>query len=146
LKEPHYWDSPDALNLCDLTPSPTLPTVGSLRLLLQKVMPKRFLDDLGRERRQLDDIATRTPKNANDVEKENWFRRFRAKMELPRKFRDLDAASPGRGTLHIIESYRARPYHIPPVVDSTVRLIVALGGGLLVLVPMVVLSYVTAFK
>jgi hypothetical protein len=96
LKEPHYWDSPDALNLCDLTPSRTLHTVDSLRLLLQKVMPKRFLDDLGRERRQLDDIARRAPKNTNDVEKENWFRRFRDLVELPRKFRDLDAASPGR--------------------------------------------------
>jgi VIT1/CCC1 family predicted Fe2+/Mn2+ transporter len=49
-------------------------------------------------------------------------------------------------TKKIIESCQQRPYPISPVVDITTRLLVAIIGGLLVLVPMTVLSYVTAFR
>jgi hypothetical protein len=91
LREPHYWDSPDALNLCDLTPSTSVPNIDGLRLFLQNTIPKTFLDDLGRERRDLDEIMARA-KKVKEKDRETW---FRGKVRSLR-FRDLDAASPGR--------------------------------------------------
>jgi uncharacterized membrane protein YagU involved in acid resistance len=50
------------------------------------------------------------------------------------------------GTRRIVRAYRRRPLHISPVVDVAARILVAVIGGLLLLVPMSVLSFVTAFK
>ena len=46
----------------------------------------------------------------------------------------------------IIESYHRRPYSVSPVVDIAARLLVAIIGGLLVLVPMTTLCYVTEIR
>jgi glycopeptide antibiotics resistance protein len=42
----------------------------------------------------------------------------------------------------IIESYHQRPYPISPFVGNTARLLVAVIGGLLVLIPMMILANV----
>jgi VIT1/CCC1 family predicted Fe2+/Mn2+ transporter len=44
----------------------------------------------------------------------------------------------------IIDSSRQHSTYISPVVDNTARLLVAVIGGLLVLVPMAALSYITS--
>ena len=46
----------------------------------------------------------------------------------------------------MIESYHRRPYSVSPVVDIAARLLVAIIGGLLVLVPMTTLCYVTEIR
>jgi len=51
LREPRYWDSPDALNLCDFTPPETLGSADRLRLFLKKSPPGILLDKRGKEER-----------------------------------------------------------------------------------------------
>lgn len=53
--EPRYWDSPDSRNLMDLAPtSGDGGRVDWLRARLQKLLPEKFLDASGIDRRELD--------------------------------------------------------------------------------------------
>jgi hypothetical protein len=57
LREPRYWESPDALNVFDLASLPRNSSIDSLRLWLQKHLPIRLLDAAGKERREIDKAA-----------------------------------------------------------------------------------------
>ena len=57
MQEPRYFDSPDALNLCDLTPPQATRSIDGLRLWLQRFLPLGLLDKAGRERREIDEVA-----------------------------------------------------------------------------------------
>jgi hypothetical protein len=52
--EPRYWESPDALNFCDLAPPKLDHPTDRLRLWLQYFIPTKPLDSAGRERREID--------------------------------------------------------------------------------------------
>jgi hypothetical protein len=89
FNEPHYWDSPDALNLCDLTPAAIKVSADSsaqactdqLRTFLQRWFPKVWLDSSGKERREIDAVTKA---------------RHRSKIEtFEEKYANLGAASGG---------------------------------------------------
>jgi len=64
LHEPRYWDSPDALNVFDLSPSNQDRSIDRIRLWLQRVIPNNFLDIWGKERREIDQAAAKLPQPA----------------------------------------------------------------------------------
>lgn len=59
LHEPRYWYAVDALDLIDLQVEETRESHDSVREFLQKRLPVSFLDRVGKERRELDDITAK---------------------------------------------------------------------------------------
>ncbi|KAF4632381.1 hypothetical protein G7Y89_g5749 [Cudoniella acicularis] len=153
LDEPRYWDSPDALNLFDLADSEALSSVDRLRQGLQKHIPLSMLDRAGRERRNIDEGADLLRKN-EESRKLPFAKRPLIWLRLnlpfgwglektPASDNVLDGLGP-KEIKRIIDSSRHHSTYISPVVDNTARLLVAVIGGLLVLVPMAALSYITS--
>lgn len=56
LHEPRYWYGPDALDLVDLSTENVRQSHDYVCTFLQKNMPVNFLDRVGKERRELDEI------------------------------------------------------------------------------------------
>lgn len=54
LHEPHYWTSPDALNLFDLQQDRPSDDFDEIRTFLQRNVPVGFLDKTSKERRMID--------------------------------------------------------------------------------------------
>lgn len=59
LHEPRYWYAPDAFNLIDLRVEETKGSHDIVRKFLQQTVPPSFLDEVGTERRKIDDIEAR---------------------------------------------------------------------------------------
>jgi hypothetical protein len=59
LHEPRYWYAPDAFNLIDLRVEEAKGKHDIVRKFLQQKVPSSFLDQVGTERRQIDDIEAR---------------------------------------------------------------------------------------
>jgi hypothetical protein len=57
LREPRYWDSPDALDLIDLNPPKPSQAPDGLREFFQRVVPTIWLDGEGKEQREVDIIS-----------------------------------------------------------------------------------------
>jgi hypothetical protein len=55
LHEPRYYYSPDALDLIDLRIEKVRGSHDFIRKYLQQKLPVRFLDQIGRDRRELDE-------------------------------------------------------------------------------------------
>ncbi|KAN0112383.1 hypothetical protein V8E51_005334 [Hyaloscypha variabilis] len=160
LDEPRYWDSPDALNLFDLADSEAVTSVDRLRQELQKRVPLSMLDPAGRERRTIDvgaDLLRKKAKTSGSHRERRIFH-FAEKLLLwlrihipfglglkktPAGADVLDGLG-AREIKRIIDSSRQHATYISPVVDNIARLLVAVIGGLLVLVPMAALSYITS--
>lgn len=67
LREPRYWDSPDSLNVVELTPPERSPSTDRIRLWLQRHIFGAFLDRQGNKQRELEmerDKKTRQGKDA----------------------------------------------------------------------------------
>lgn len=54
LHKAHYWLSPDALNLFDLSDDAPVDKPDPLRHSLQDVMPEKLLDQAGKDRRAIE--------------------------------------------------------------------------------------------
>lgn len=64
LREPRYYDSPDSLNLIDLTPPKPKEAIDPLRRFLQNALPARLLDAAGREQREVDVIGLKNSRTS----------------------------------------------------------------------------------
>jgi len=54
LHEPHYWRSPDALNLFNLSDEMSSDTPNLIRHFLQSKMPEKLLDQADKDRRKVE--------------------------------------------------------------------------------------------
>jgi hypothetical protein len=56
LHEPRYWDSSDALNLCEISAGEDISNADHLRQFLQRYWPRWMLDVVGKEQRDIDEM------------------------------------------------------------------------------------------
>lgn len=59
LHEPRYWYAVDALDLIDLRVQEERGSHDIVRKFLQQKLPVSFLDRVGKERRELDDVEAK---------------------------------------------------------------------------------------
>lgn len=141
LHEPRYWYAADALDLVDLSTGVTN-SFGSpndspdrLRKFLQLRVPSGLLDREGKERRKLDDIEkSRTPLSC----KSDIVPFFDSYVYTSLR---LTIRHSSAGMEKIIEAHRRHGRHISPAVDTLARVIFAFTGGLFLLAPMAIMSY-----
>lgn len=111
-------------------------------------MPSSFLDIWGKERREIDLAAAKVPQPVQKtaVNEGHILEDIGPKGNFSYGTYQLPFLTATRNE----QSNRFLPPttapHISPAVDVATRILVAIVGGLLVLVPIAVLSYITEFK
>jgi hypothetical protein len=130
LHEPRYEYSSDSLGLVDFNIEGTRGSTDIVRKFLQNRLPVRFLDDIGRERRELEAI-----KQQGELPSGTFIGAFCSELLL--------MICPGR-VARINEQYRRHGRYISPSVDNFARIFFALVGGIFLLLPMIVLSFITS--